>query len=200
MTRRRRLLIIALVATLAAAAWTLTSHLVAYGTLFLGDSITLGWDVSGVIANSENGGHYGATSAELVQDFALRYGGQRWRRVIVLMGVNDLWRGVSDDALRGNVDALLARLNETDTPVFVGALLPVGPEYRWISGRVVATNAWLRSRATALRAVYVDYYSAMVGPDGLARAGLLVDGLHPTAAGYAVMRSVLLNARLPAAD
>jgi len=37
----------------------------------------------------------------------------------------------------------------------------------------------------------VDYYSALVGPDGNFRPGLSLDGVHPTAKGYEVMAPVV---------
>jgi len=51
----------------------------------------------------------------------------------------------------------------------------------------VALNAWIKDYATSRGYVYVDYHSAMKDErDGLP-ATLSKDGVHPTAAGYAVM-------------
>jgi lysophospholipase L1-like esterase len=36
-------------------------------------------------------------------------------------------------------------------------------------------------------AVYLDYYSAMVDPNGMLKKELTFDGLHPNDAGYEVM-------------
>jgi lysophospholipase L1-like esterase len=41
--------------------------------------------------------------------------------------------------------------------------------------------------ARAIGPVYLDYFSAVAGPDGTLRSELTDDGLHPNAAGYAVM-------------
>lgn len=41
---------------------------------------------------------------------------------------------------------------------------------------------------------YVDYHGAMATPTGGMKAGLATDGVHPTPAGYAVMRPLALAA------
>jgi lysophospholipase L1-like esterase len=48
-------------------------------------------------------------------------------------------------------------------------------------------NAWLAEYARRHGQVYLDYYSAMADPRGALRSELNADGLHPNAAGYAVM-------------
>ena len=50
-----------------------------------------------------------------------------------------------------------------------------------------AINDWMRQYAAAHKHVYVDYFSAMVDEQGLLRAELSGDDLHPNAAGYAIM-------------
>src|SRR5207244_7051131 len=53
--------------------------------------------------------------------------------------------------------------------------------------RVHAINDWIRQYAAAHRHVYLDYFSAMTDDQGLLRAELSGDDLHPNAAGYAIM-------------
>ena len=48
-------------------------------------------------------------------------------------------------------------------------------------------NRWLADYAHANGHGYLDYFSALSGPDGLLKSELTDDGLHPNAAGYAVM-------------
>jgi lysophospholipase L1-like esterase len=42
--------------------------------------------------------------------------------------------------------------------------------------------------------VYIDYYAALVGPDGELRSELGNDGVHPNRDGYAIMRRLLEEA------
>jgi lysophospholipase L1-like esterase len=52
---------------------------------------------------------------------------------------------------------------------------------------ILALNAWMRDYARTAGITYVDYYSAVVDADGMFRDGLSIDGVHPSAGGYAVM-------------
>jgi lysophospholipase L1-like esterase len=48
-------------------------------------------------------------------------------------------------------------------------------------------NQWLKDYCTREHFVYLDYFSALVDDKGGMRPGLSIDGVHPTAAGYAIM-------------
>jgi lysophospholipase L1-like esterase len=50
-----------------------------------------------------------------------------------------------------------------------------------------ALNTWMAEYARANGHVYLDYFSAMADPSGAFKPELNDDGLHPNAAGYAVM-------------
>ncbi len=65
-------------------------------------------------------------------------------------------------------------------------------EYPWVKGsrpapELRALTAWEKQYAADHHLGFVDYYSVLVGPDGGPKPGLTADGLHPTAAGYALM-------------
>jgi lysophospholipase L1-like esterase len=53
--------------------------------------------------------------------------------------------------------------------------------------KIRALNTWLRDYASKTGAAYLDYYSAMIGSDGMLKAELTYDCLHPNDAGYEVM-------------
>jgi lysophospholipase L1-like esterase len=53
--------------------------------------------------------------------------------------------------------------------------------------RIRAVNDWMKSYAAAHKHIYLDYYSAMIDAQGMLKAELSADDLHPTAAGYAIM-------------
>ena len=52
---------------------------------------------------------------------------------------------------------------------------------------IIQLNTWMRGYARTAGFAYVDYFSAVVDANGMLRDGLSNDGIHPTAAGYAVM-------------
>jgi lysophospholipase L1-like esterase len=53
--------------------------------------------------------------------------------------------------------------------------------------RINTLNTWLKAYAAAHKHVYLDYFSAMVDDQGMLRAELSEDDLHPNARGYAIM-------------
>jgi lysophospholipase L1-like esterase len=69
-------------------------------------------------------------------------------------------------------------------------------EFPWNKGivpgpKLLALSAWEKEFAASHGAAYVDFYSAMVGPDGSFLPGLSEDGAHPTAKGYEVMAPIV---------
>jgi lysophospholipase L1-like esterase len=52
---------------------------------------------------------------------------------------------------------------------------------------IVALNAWIKSYAARVGAVYVDFHAAMKDDRDGMRNDLANDGVHPTPAGYAIM-------------
>jgi lysophospholipase L1-like esterase len=63
---------------------------------------------------------------------------------------------------------------------------------------IIQLNTWMRDYAKTAGFTYVDYFSAVVDANGMLRDGLSNDGIHPTAAGYAVM-APLVDAALKTA-
>ncbi len=71
--------------------------------------------------------------------------------------------------------------------------------------QILTLNSWLQQYCPANGCTYLDYYTAMVDSSGMLRRELSNDGLHPNAAGYAVMTPLAqaaidraLTASLPA--
>jgi lysophospholipase L1-like esterase len=53
--------------------------------------------------------------------------------------------------------------------------------------KILELNAWIKKYSEANGYTYLDYFSAMVDPQGMLQKDLSEDGLHPNAKGYAVM-------------
>ena len=83
--------------------------------------------------------------------------------------------------------------------VVLASLLPVADDKRDAEGRPLlrtqdrptaklrALNGWMQDYARRNGHVYLDYFSAAADANGLLKPELNNDGLHPNAAGYAVM-------------
>ena len=84
----------------------------------------------------------------------------------------------------------MARAN--NMKIVLGSILPVCDYHRPQTAqrppeRILAMNRWLKNYAEQIHAVYLDYFNATVDDKGFFKAELTNDGLHPNAAGYAVM-------------
>lgn len=55
---------------------------------------------------------------------------------------------------------------------------------------ILKLNAWLKSYAASVGAIYADYYSAVVDSNGMFKDGFSNDGLHPNPQGFALMAPV----------
>jgi len=59
---------------------------------------------------------------------------------------------------------------------------------------ILKLNAWMKSYAQQVNAIYVDYFSAFVDQQGWLKDGLAADGLHPNADGYKLMVPIVSSA------
>jgi lysophospholipase L1-like esterase len=167
--------------------------------VFYGDSITDAWVRNGGKffpgKAYVNRGISGQTTEQMVVRFRQDVVNLHPAAVVILAGTNDIAGNTGtetaetiEDGFRSMVD--LARAN--GIKVVLASVLPVAT-YPWRPGvadppgRIKALNAWLQSYAVEQKVVYLDYYTAMAGPDGGMKPGISIDGVHPNAAGYAIM-------------
>ena len=111
-------------------------------------------------------------------DWSLAGGGDA---LIVALGGNDLLRGVDPAASRANLDAILTRAGERGLPVLLSGMrapLNYGPDYK------AAFDAMYPDLAAAHGALYDPFFLEGVAED---RSLWQADGIHPNAAGVAVI-------------
>lgn len=113
---------------------------------------------------------------------------------VILAGTNDIAGNSgpsSAEMIQDNLASMADIARANGIRVVLSSVLPAY-DYPWRRGldpapKIVALNSWIRSHAEKSGAVYLDYHSAMVDARGGLRAELTRDGVHPNAAGYAVM-------------
>lgn len=165
--------------------------------VFIGDSLTEGWgkeapDFFG--PEVVNRGISGQTSQQILARFTQDVVALRPRAVHIIAGSNDVAGNGGPTSMASYQNAIramadLARAN--GIRVVIGSVLPAD-RFWWApalrpAGQLRALNAWLRGFARERGYAFVDYHAAMTTPAGAMRAGLSEDGVHPNAAGYAVM-------------
>lgn len=96
---------------------------------------------------------------------------------------------------RDNIAAMAVLAKAYRLKVLIGSVAPA-EAFRWRpekrpAAQIVELNAMLCALSKQLHAEWVDYHAALATPDGAMRDGPADDGVHPLAAGYAVMEQVL---------
>jgi len=167
--------------------------------VFYGDSITDGW--------VENGGKFfpgkpyvnrgisGQTTPQMLVRFRQDVVDLHPEAVVILAGTNDIagntgpstlamiednFRSMTEIAKANGIRVILSSV----TPV---AKYPWRPEVANPAGKIQDLNAWIKSYCSQEKLTYLDYWTAMAGPDGGMKPGISLDGVHPNAAGYAMM-------------
>ena len=167
--------------------------------VFYGDSITDAWTRDGGAffpgKPYVNRGISGQTTEQMVVRFRQDVIDLSPQTVVILAGTNDIagntgpeTQAMIEDNFRSMID--LARANSIRVvlaSVLPAAAYPWKPSAGSPAEKIRALNDWLKSYAASQNLTYLDYYSAMVGPDGGMKPGISIDGVHPNATGYAIM-------------
>jgi len=163
------------------------------GVLFFGDSITIlgRWEMMFPGLRTANFGIPGETSAHLLQRLepVIRV---RPSKLFLMIGTNDLSRGVTVPEIAGNVAAILQRLR-SELPgcrVYLQTALPRNRKY---SERLRALNARYTEIARAHGAVLVDLFPLFDDGSGQIRAEFSNDELHLLGPGYLVWRDAIAS-------
>lgn len=163
---------------------------------FMGDSITALWDLplydSGQTINL---GILGATTIQMLAQFDTVIAASPG--VVVILG------GINDFHLLGpaatNIDSIKAMAAQAKAAGIRVILCSVMPETKVFQGAgagltmtdIEEFNQKIINLAQANGYLYADYYDEFLNHDGTVNNSLLIDGLHPNAAGYAVMWRVI---------
>jgi lysophospholipase L1-like esterase len=175
--------------------------------VFMGDSITDAWQqprFGGFFPGKPyiDRGISGQTTPQMLLRFRPDVIALAPRVVVILAGTNDIAGNtgpMTDEQIEGNLASMAELAHAHGIKVVMSSIMPVGQYHlrpgdtgapqttRRPMARIKALNGWMKTYAEANGHVYLDYFSVMVDADGLLKAELSEDDLHPTAAGYAIM-------------
>jgi lysophospholipase L1-like esterase len=119
--------------------------------------------------------------------------------MVILAGTNDLPTFKVPDLLRfieGNFDAIFDLAEKHHIRVIVCSILPVNDTIQNRTQtrppqQILQLNIWLRRAAKERGLKYSDLYAALTDGRDRMNKDLTLDGLHPTATGYALMEPIV---------
>ena len=175
--------------------------------VFMGDSITDNWDNEGYGGFFPgrpyvNRGIGGQTTPQMLVRFRPDVIALRPKAVVILAGTNDIAGNTGLmplSAVEDNLASMAELAKAHGIRVVLASVLPVDDGDRDMQGlpltrtrcrppgQIAELNQWLRQYAFASGHVYLDYWAALADENGMLKAELSDDGLHPNAKGYALM-------------
>jgi len=168
--------------------------------VFLGDSITEGWartDTEFFSKGNVGRGISAQTTPQILVRMHSDVIGLKPRVVHIMAGTNDIAHNtgpMTADDSHNNIMAMCEIALAHKIRVVLGAAPPAS-KYWWHPDlqpkpEVLALNAWMRGYAKQIGAKYADYATALCDANGNMKLDLAKDEVHPTEAGYAVMRPI----------
>jgi len=163
--------------------------------VMLGDSLTEGapWHELTGCPDLVNRG-IGGDTTQRVLDRLDEVAKLKPRAVFLMIGVNDITRGVAPAATLGNLRAILDRLEALKTRTFLAYVLPVTASYpkKDFNDQITALNGKIAGvLAEHPATAAIDLRPLLRGADGYLREELSFDGLHLSPKGYAVWRDAI---------
>jgi lysophospholipase L1-like esterase len=168
--------------------------------VFFGDSITDIWKLD----ESFPGKHYinrgigGQTTPQMLVRFRPDVIDLHPAVVLVLAGTNDIAGNTGEETLEqieGDYATMAELAKAHGIHLVFASVMPINDYNQralWFflqrsPSKILALNEWLKKYCAENGLVYLDYFSALVDEHGMLKAELTADGLHPNAAGFAVM-------------
>lgn len=172
--------------------------------VFMGDSITDNWqslDTTLFTDGLVDRGISGQTTQQMLVRFRADVIALHPQAVHIMAGTNDVAGNTGAATLsfvQGNIESM-AELAKLHGIKVILASIPPAAAFPWSpgkrpAGQIIAFNAWLREYAAHNGFTYLDYHAALADAQGGMKPGLATDGVHPTSAGYAIMRPLALAA------
>ena len=173
--------------------------------VFMGDSITDGWDDNDADFFHENNflcrGISGQTTSEMLERFRQDVISHHPKYVVILAGTNDLAQNngyISIENIMSNLKSMceLAKVHKIK-PVLC-SLTPVTrygwrPEIENPTSKVIELNEMIRAYAEKEHIKYVDYHSALKDDKGGFPEKYSGDSVHPNGTCYKIMEKIILE-------
>lgn len=175
--------------------------------IFMGNSITEGWVRTHPDFFKSNGyigrGISGQTSYQFLLRFREDVINLSPALVVINAGTNDVaenTQSYNEDYTFGNIVSMVELAKANKIKVILTSVLPAAA-FKWrmeikdVPQKIKSLNGRIEAYAKANKIPFVDYYQALVVPEGNAlNPQYTKDGVHPTGEGYDVMEPLIKKA------
>jgi lysophospholipase L1-like esterase len=169
--------------------------------IFLGNSITDGCEWSELLQNKrvKNRGISGDITEGVLHRLA-EVTESKPAKVFLLIGVNDLARGISNDTIYANICRIAQLINEQSpkTKVYIQSILPVNPDFGKFTGHCSKTDdiLWINEQLVKWceheSAEFIDLFSHFKNATyNYMNPSFTNDGLHLTGEGYLLWATII---------
>ena len=167
--------------------------------VFMGDSITDAWiRLSPAFFKDHpylDRGISGQTTPQMLIRFRPDVIALKPKVVVILAGTNDIAGNTGPmtlEMIEDNLSSMAELAKVHGIKVVLSSVMPVCDYHRPQTERrppakIIALNEWIKDYCAKNKVVYLDYYSAMIDDQKMLKKEITLDGLHPTADGYAIM-------------
>ena len=170
-------------------------------TVFLGDSIIDYYDLDKYFDNDNyiNQGISGNSTRDVLDRLKSSIYDYNPDRVVLLIGTNDIVRGIKRDETIDNIKEIIKRIkkNNKKTKILVQSLSPVNTEIYGNSvenrtnDEIKRINKEIKIVCEELGIMYINTYDELTDKNGNFKQEYTVDGLHFSKSGYSKLTSII---------
>jgi lysophospholipase L1-like esterase len=162
-------------------------------TVFLGDSITEGFVLERYFNRNDlkNRGTSGDTTHQVLYRLN-EITDAKPARLFLMIGINDLFNGDSDEEVLANIRRIVERILEESpsTRLYIQSILPVNETILLVEGmlnvEIYKTNQGIENLCKEKALTYIDLHSAFLNDKGQLDTDHTYDGGHLSETGYAL--------------
>lgn len=173
--------------------------------LFLGDSLTYNYKLNEFFEEYKtfNSGISGNKTTDILNDLENRVYKYNSTKVFLLIGINDLKTGISNDEVLNNIEIIIKKIKENskDTIIYVESLYPISDEKdkknikkivpKTDNNEIKETNKKLNELCKKYNIKYINVYDKLLNDKGSLKKDYTTDGLHLNDLGYFKVTKVL---------
>lgn len=166
--------------------------------VFFGDSITEGYNVKEFYddLNVVNSGISGNQTIDLLTQIDTRLYDYNPSKVIILIGINDINRGKSDNEILNNIKDIIKGIKKTrkNADIYIQSIYPINRNKNELAGmlynedvnnkRVKELNKKIKKLCKINDIPYINVYDALSDSEGNLKDIYTKDGVHLTDLGY----------------